>query len=97
MEELKRETLGLVLTQAQVVDKLKKDVKLQAERIVGLEGEVQLQTKRLSGLQAGVQEETDTHNELGAANEKQSRIEIALRDFENEIESPRAISAGFEG
>lgn len=43
-EELKREILGPVLTKAQVVDKLKKDVKLQAERIVGLEGEVQWET-----------------------------------------------------
>lgn len=44
MEELKREILGPVLTKTQVVDKLKKDVKLQAERIVGLEGEVQWET-----------------------------------------------------
>jgi hypothetical protein len=79
------------LTKAQIVDKLKKDAKLQDERIVGLEGEVQWE------MQTDVQEEIDAHNELGAANEKQSRIEIALRDFENEIESPRAISAGFEG
>jgi hypothetical protein len=70
MEELKRETLGPVLTKAQVVDKLKKDVKLQAERIVGLEGEVQSETQRIFELQADVQEEIDAHNELGAANEK---------------------------
>jgi hypothetical protein len=84
-EELKRETLGSVSNKAQVVDKLKKDVKLQAERIVGLEGEVQWETQRIFELQADVQEEIDAHNELGAANEKQSRIEIALRDLKDEM------------
>jgi hypothetical protein len=44
MDQLKRETQGPVLTKAQVVDKLKKDAKLQAERINGLEGEVQSET-----------------------------------------------------
>lgn len=80
MDQLKPKTLGNVLTKAQVVDKLKKDVKLQAERIVGLEGEVQSEAQRISELQGDVQEEIDAHNELGAVNEKQSRIGIALRE-----------------
>jgi hypothetical protein len=58
MVELKQDTLGPALAKARDVDKHKKDVKSQAERITGLKGKVQLQTKRLSALQAEVQEQS---------------------------------------